>query len=83
MRKDSGVDLKHLKVCYTHVSRAFVLCIDAFSPCCQVDGGMTEGDVVMQVLSDLGGFEVVRPEMRECVLVISDHNDLLLTTRIH
>jgi len=43
MRKDSGVELKHLKV----------------------DGGMTEGDVVMQVLSDLGGFEVVRPEMRE------------------
>jgi len=43
MNKDSGVNLKHLKV----------------------DGGMTEGDEVMQVLSDLGGFEVIRPEMRE------------------
>jgi len=43
MNKDSGVNLKHLKV----------------------DGGMTEGDEVMQVLSDIGGFEVVRPEMRE------------------
>ncbi|THH28121.1 hypothetical protein EUX98_g6072 [Antrodiella citrinella] len=30
-----------------------------------VDGGMTNGDVVMEILADLGGFEVVRPEMRE------------------
>jgi len=43
MNKDSGVNLKHLKV----------------------DGGMTNGDEVMQVLSDIGGFEVIRPEMRE------------------
>lgn len=31
----------------------------------KVDGGMTNGDVAMQVLADLGGFTVVRPEMRE------------------
>ncbi|KAF8310266.1 glycerol kinase [Clavulina sp. PMI_390] len=30
-----------------------------------VDGGMTNGDVVMQIQADVGGFEVVRPEMRE------------------
>lgn len=30
-----------------------------------VDGGMTNGDVVMQIQADIGGFEVVRPEMRE------------------
>jgi glycerol kinase len=31
----------------------------------KVDGGMTNGDFAMQVLADVGGFEVVRPEMRE------------------
>ncbi|KAH7907889.1 hypothetical protein BJ138DRAFT_1092107 [Hygrophoropsis aurantiaca] len=31
----------------------------------KVDGGMTNGDVCMQILADVGGFEVVRPEMRE------------------
>ncbi|KIM53431.1 hypothetical protein SCLCIDRAFT_1222829 [Scleroderma citrinum Foug A] len=31
----------------------------------KVDGGMTNGDVCMQILADIGGFEVVRPEMRE------------------
>ena len=30
-----------------------------------VDGGMTNGDVVMQIQADIGGFDVVRPEMRE------------------
>jgi len=33
----------------------------------KVDGGMTNGDLAMQVLADLGGFSVVRPEMREYV----------------
>jgi len=33
----------------------------------KVDGGMTNGDVCMQILADIGGFEVVRPEMREFV----------------
>ena len=31
----------------------------------KVDGGMTNGDVAMEVLADVGGFEVARPEMRE------------------
>ncbi|KAG6896529.1 hypothetical protein C0992_007663 [Termitomyces sp. T32_za158] len=31
----------------------------------KVDGGMTNGDLAMSVLADLGGFTVVRPEMRE------------------
>ncbi|XP_006461787.1 hypothetical protein AGABI2DRAFT_185889 [Agaricus bisporus var. bisporus H97] len=31
----------------------------------KVDGGMTNGDLVMEVLADVGGFTVVRPEMRE------------------
>ncbi|KAL1711974.1 hypothetical protein EV715DRAFT_278264 [Schizophyllum commune] len=31
----------------------------------RVDGGVTNGDTAMQVLSDLGGFAVERPEMRE------------------
>jgi len=30
-----------------------------------VDGGMTNGDIVMQIQADIGGFEIVRPEMRE------------------
>src|SRR5713226_5122148 len=31
----------------------------------RVDGDMTNGDFAMEVLADVGGFEVVRPEMRE------------------
>ncbi|KAG6890080.1 hypothetical protein C0995_012029 [Termitomyces sp. Mi166 len=31
----------------------------------KVDGGMTNGDLAMGVLADVGGFTVVRPEMRE------------------
>ncbi|KAF9446194.1 glycerol kinase [Macrolepiota fuliginosa MF-IS2] len=31
----------------------------------KVDGGMTNGDLAMNVLADLGGFTVIRPEMRE------------------
>ncbi|TRM60809.1 hypothetical protein BD626DRAFT_571515 [Schizophyllum amplum] len=31
----------------------------------RVDGGVTSGDVAMQVLADIGGFAVERPEMRE------------------
>lgn len=33
----------------------------------KVDGGMTNGDMAMQILADIGGFGVVRPEMREYV----------------
>lgn len=33
----------------------------------KVDGGMTNGDKVMEILADLSGVDVVRPEMRECV----------------
>jgi len=33
----------------------------------KVDGGMTTGDLVMEVPADVGGFEVVRPEMRESI----------------
>jgi glycerol kinase len=36
----------------------------------KVDGGMTNGDLVMQIQADIGGFDVVRPEMRECVIAI-------------
>lgn len=31
----------------------------------KVDGGMTNGDLAMQLQADIGGFEVIRPEMRE------------------
>jgi glycerol kinase len=31
----------------------------------KVDGGMTNGTVTMEILADIGGFDVVRPEMRE------------------
>ncbi|KAJ8518551.1 hypothetical protein ONZ45_g4383 [Pleurotus djamor] len=31
----------------------------------KVDGGMTNGDLAMEILANLGGFGVVRPEMRE------------------
>jgi len=33
--------------------------------CLKVDGGMTNGDFAMTVLADIGGFSVIRPEMRE------------------
>ena len=35
----------------------------------KVDGGMTNGDKVMEILADYAGCTVVRPEMRECVFV--------------
>ena len=38
----------------------------------KVDGGMTNGDLAMSILADVGGFFVVRPEMREYVLYIFD-----------
>ncbi len=31
----------------------------------KVDGGMTNGDLAMSILADLGGFSVIRPTMRE------------------
>jgi glycerol kinase len=31
----------------------------------KVDGGMTNGDMAMEILADLGGFTVIRPDMRE------------------
>ena len=31
----------------------------------KVDGGMTNGDLAMSILADIGGFSVIRPEMRE------------------
>ena len=34
----------------------------------KVDGGMTNGEMAMEVLADIGGFSVIRPEMREYVL---------------
>jgi glycerol kinase len=33
----------------------------------KVDGGMTNGEMAMEVLADIGGFSVIRPEMREYV----------------
>lgn len=35
----------------------------------KVDGGMTNGDVCMEILADIGGFDVIRPEMREQVSI--------------
>jgi len=35
----------------------------------KVDGGITNGDLAVEVLADVGGFEVVRPEMRESTAV--------------
>ena len=35
----------------------------------KVDGGMTNGDLAMSILADIGGFRVIRPEMREYVLI--------------
>jgi glycerol kinase len=34
----------------------------------KVDGGMTNGDFAMKILADIGGFSVIRPQMREYVL---------------
>ncbi|TFK51931.1 glycerol kinase [Heliocybe sulcata] len=31
----------------------------------KVDGGMTNGDICMEILADIGGFRVIRPHMRE------------------
>ncbi|KZP21065.1 glycerol kinase [Athelia psychrophila] len=31
----------------------------------KVDGGVTNGDIAMEILADVGGFDVIRPEMRE------------------
>jgi glycerol kinase len=31
----------------------------------KVDGGMTNGDLAIQILADIGGFGVVRHEIRE------------------
>ncbi|KIJ20691.1 hypothetical protein PAXINDRAFT_165576 [Paxillus involutus ATCC 200175] len=31
----------------------------------KVDGGMTNGDACMEILANVGGFDVIRPEMRE------------------
>lgn len=31
----------------------------------KVDGGVTNSDLAMEILADLGGFGVIRPEMRE------------------
>lgn len=36
----------------------------------KVDGGMTNSDMTMQLQADLGGFDVVRPEMREYAILI-------------
>lgn len=41
----------------------------------KVDGGMTNGDLTMEILANIGGFNVVRPEMRECVTSHSYHLD--------
>jgi len=42
----------------------------------KVDGGMTNGDVAMTILADIGGFHVVRPQMREWVF--PDHSYVIL-----
>lgn len=34
----------------------------------KVDGGMTNGTMAMDILADIGGFTVIRPEMREYVI---------------
>jgi len=44
----------------------------------KVDGGMTNGDFAMKLLADIGGFSVVRPEMREYVgLVLRSTKNLV------
>lgn len=45
----------------------------------KVDGGMTNGDLSMSILADIGGFTVVRPEMREFVYFSSAFLDQWLT----
>jgi glycerol kinase len=44
----------------------------------KVDGGMTNGDTAMEILADIGGFSVIRPEMREYDMqylgIASTHN---------
>jgi glycerol kinase len=45
----------------------------------KVDGGMTNGDLAMQLQADIGGFEVIRPEMRESVLFIHPSQVNILT----
>jgi hypothetical protein len=39
----------------------------------KVDGGMTNGDLAMSILADIGGFSVIRPDMREYVLIYCLH----------
>ena len=39
----------------------------------KVDGGMTNGDLTMSILADIGGFNVIRPEMREYVSYLLFH----------
>ena len=46
----------------------------------KVDGGMTNGDVCMEILADIGGFDVVRPDMREYVVTARRGNDTLIVT---
>jgi len=46
----------------------------------KVDGGMTNGDVTMSILADIGGFSVIRPEMREYVLILLSIRFLGLTS---
>lgn len=35
----------------------------------KVDGGMTNGDLAMSILADINGTDVIRPEMRESVVL--------------
>jgi len=53
--------------------------------CLKVDGGMTNGDFAMTLLADIGGFSVIRPEMREYVaalyLTISNYQLTLSSER--
>lgn len=44
----------------------------------KVDGGMTNGDVCMEILADIGGFDVVRPDMKEYV-ALARREDYTLT----
>jgi glycerol kinase len=46
----------------------------------KVDGGMTNGNVAMEVLADIGGFTVIRPDMREYVRFDSRLFSCMLTT---
>jgi glycerol kinase len=42
----------------------------------KVGGGMTNGDLAMNILADIGGFDVIRPKMRECVFILFSRNAL-------